>query len=358
MSDKENKSPITVKEEEVDLSKLFSMIGNLFSKLFQNIEKFIKGLFHYLILLLIFLRGHLIKLLLAISIGATIGFIIDYISPVKYTYDMIIQPNYRSIDQIYEKIEYYNVLIEEKDTITLSNEFDISFKIAKNLDRFELIPYETLKDQILAFDEFVKKTDTLTQKHFTFNTFRGKGTSKFDSKLYVYRILSHDGKLKSFAKKIISDIESNPTIRKRREINLRTLKLDSIATEQSLNELKDLRELYKKVTLENLEDTKQAKTGGSTYIDFSKEENLNNDIELFNISRGLIDRLIDIEIKKETTEIVNIITTFNSSGKRLQTIYQTRMFRLGGLFGGIVLSVILLRIFGNYLKKYKLKFSN
>jgi hypothetical protein len=167
--------------------------------------------------------------------------------------------------------------------------------------------------------------------------------------------LSNDNKLKSLANRIISYIESNPTIKKRKEINLITLKLDSIATIESLNEIKGLRDLYKTVTLESLEEKSQSKTGGSTYIDFSKEENLNNDIELFNISRSLNDRLIDIEIKKETTDIVNIITTFNTSGKKLQTIYQTRMFRLGSVFGGLLLSFILIKMLGDYLKRYKLK---
>ena len=55
MSDKENKTPITVKEEEIDLGKLFSLIGNAFSKLFNNIGLLLKVLFHYFILLLIFL---------------------------------------------------------------------------------------------------------------------------------------------------------------------------------------------------------------------------------------------------------------------------------------------------------------
>jgi hypothetical protein len=46
--------------------------------------------------------------------------------PDKYSYDMIIEPNYGSIDQVFEKMEYYNVLIEEKDSIRLHKEFNIS----------------------------------------------------------------------------------------------------------------------------------------------------------------------------------------------------------------------------------------
>ena len=102
MSDKENKSPVTIKEEEIDLGKLFSLIGNAFSNLFKFIGKLLKGVFHYIILLLIFIREHIVKLGIAIILGVSIGFVIDYIRPDKFSYDMIIEPNYESVHQTFE----------------------------------------------------------------------------------------------------------------------------------------------------------------------------------------------------------------------------------------------------------------
>lgn len=352
MSEKEFKSPITVKEEEIDLGGIFKMIGNTINKLFNSFLSLLKFLYHYLILILLFFKTHLKLLLSAIIIGAILGYLIDFISPTKYTYDMIIQPNYKSIDQIYENVEYYNVLIASKDSVNLSKEFDIDYKTANSIVEFSLIPYETEKDKILAYDSFIRNTDTLTHKHFSYDDFKGKGTSKFDSKYYVFRIVSYKPKLKSFENKIISDIEKNPLLTKKRKIKRNIIKLDSIATQKAIKDANELRSLYKETQLKALEN--QNKLGTSTtYIDFSKENNLNNDIELFTIVKNLNQNLINLEAsKEESEEIVNVLTSFNPSGKKLTTLYETLMFKISMFLVIVILSVILLGKLNKYLNSY------
>ena len=357
MSDKGNKNPITVKEEEIDLGKLFSLIGNAFSKLFKFLGILLKGIFHYLILLLIFLREHLVKLGISIALGVTVGFVFDYISPNKYSYDMIIEPNYESIHQIFEKVEYYNVLINEEDSIALSKHFGISFHEANSLVKFELNAYETKKDQIMAYDEFIKNTDTLTQYYFSFSDFASEGPSQFDSKRYIYRIYSEINNLLivNYEKQILEDVEKNVTIQKRKKIKLYTLKLDSLAARGSLREIDSLRNLYKKVTLLELEN-EQLPNSSSTYLDFSKNaETKNNDLALFNISKELNNKLIEIERAKETsTDVVNVITDFNPVGNnRKLSFIESKEFILGVWFGGVVLAFLLLKRLNIYLSRYK-----
>ncbi len=353
MSTKENQNQSN--EEEIDLGKLFSLIGNMFSNLFRFIEKVLKGLFHFFILLLLFLKEHLLKLIIAIVIGASLGFALDFISPQEYTYDMLIEPNYNSIDQIYEKMEYYNVLIDSGDSIALSNQFNISFIDANSLVQFTLTAYETKKDQILAYDAFIKETDSLSQRYFSFDDFVGEGTSKYDSKQYMYRIVSKTASLKIFADSIIANIESNPTLKNKRRVKLNTLKLDSIAARIALREIDSLRSLYKKVTL--LEVEKENIPNTSTYLDFSKSsDSNNNDIAFFNISKELNARLIQIESdKEESDEIVKVLTVFNPAGREVGAFYETNMFQLGRLFGGVLLLIILFKKLNDYLKEYSKK---
>ena len=353
MSDKEN-NQASVKEEEIDLGKLFSLIGNAFSKLFKAIGVLLKEVFHYLILLLLFIREHIVKLGVAIVLGMSIGFVLDYTTPNNYSYDMIIEPNYESIHQIFEKVEYYNVLIEQEDSIGLSKEFEISYDNANSLREFVLTPYETKKDQILAFDAFIKKTDTLTQEYFSFNDFVGEGPSQFDSRRYAYRIYSSSPHQDLFADKILAEIEKNPTIQKKKEIKLMTLKLDSLAVRINLAEIDSLRSLYKTVTL--LDANKEATPASGTYLDFSKEsKSNNNDLELFKISKALNERLIEIEKQKETSvEVVNVITTFNPVGNnRKPTFIESGKFKFGVFFGGAMLTYLLLIRLNTYLVRYR-----
>lgn len=351
--EQEFKSPITVKEEEIDLGKLFSTIGNAINKVFKLIGKGLKSIFHFLILILIYLKEHFVKLLIAIILGGSIGFVIDSTIPVKYTYDMIIEPNYGSVYQIFEKIEYYNVLIDENDSIALSQEFNISFREANSLVSFSLNPFETKKDQILAYDEFIKTTDTLTQQFFTFRDFVGDGTSEFDSKKYVFRLTSEINDLSLFGDIIIRDIESNANLQKKKRITLSTLKLDSLAAVNSLEKIDKLRELYEKVTL--LEVEKESTPSSGTYVDFSKgNDTKNNDITLFNISKDLNNRLIEIEREKEAKgEIINIITPFNPMGANRGTLVDSYMVILGGIFVSSVLLFLLLRNLNQYLIQYR-----
>lgn len=354
MSDKENKSPITVKEEEIDLGSMFKLIGKAITNFFNFIGVVLMGVFHYFIIFLLFIKENLKPVLIAIFIGAVLGKGLDYITPPRYTYDMIIEPNYGSIDQVFEKMEYYNVLVDSKDSVTLSKKFNISYKSANSITGFELNPYETKKDQILAYDAFIKRTDTLTQQYFTFNDFTGKGTSQFDSKRYVYRIYSRIPNLELFTGIILAEIEENPTIKKRKRIQLSTLKLDSIAVRINLREIDSLRSLYKRVTLLELE-REATPNGSSTYLDFSKEaQSNNNDIKLFNISKELNSKLIEIERQKETSEeIVNVITTFNPAGAKRANFSSSKMFLLSWLFSGGVILFILLKKLNAYLIKYK-----
>lgn len=351
----DNKNPITVKEEEIDLVKLFSLIGNSFSRLFKFFEKLLKYLFHSLIIILIFIRDNIVKIFIVTMLGASIGFVFDYISPKEYTYDMIIQPNFKSIDQVYEKMEYYNVLVENEDTLKLSELFNITLSSSKSIKGFELLPYETRKDQILAYDSFLKDTDTLTHEYFSFHDFMTDRVSKFDSKTYIYRIISTHPNMELFGDVILSDIENNPTIQKRKRIFKNTLMLDSIAARNSLKDIDSLRSLYKRVTLAEVE--RQTVPNSSTYVDFSKEsESKNNDLELFTISKELNKKLIEIESQKETSEdIVNVITTFNPSGREIKVFFETKMFLLGIIFGGALLSFILLKYLNIYLIEYKNK---
>jgi hypothetical protein len=103
----------------------------------------LKGIFHYFILLLIFIKAHIVRIGIALLLGVVIGTVVDITSPDIYSYDMIIEPNYGSVDQIFEKMEYYNVLIEENDTIGLNKEFGFTYDEANSLVSFNLNPYET-----------------------------------------------------------------------------------------------------------------------------------------------------------------------------------------------------------------------
>ncbi|MEN8856686.1 MAG: hypothetical protein ABF260_01280, partial [Flavobacteriaceae bacterium] len=94
-------------EEEVDLGSLFIIIGNGFKKLFNFIGSVFKGLFHFLISILIFLKDNIVKIGIAAFIGFAIGVFLQVKSADKYESQMLVQPNFKSANQLYNNISYY-----------------------------------------------------------------------------------------------------------------------------------------------------------------------------------------------------------------------------------------------------------
>ena len=73
-------------EEEVDLGSLFVIIGKGFKNFFNFIGSIFKGIFHRFILILIFLRIHLIKFAVAALLGVIAGFFLENSKEIKYQF--------------------------------------------------------------------------------------------------------------------------------------------------------------------------------------------------------------------------------------------------------------------------------
>ena len=65
-------------EEEIDLGSLFVIIGKGFKNFFNFIGSIFKGAFHFLISILLFLKKHFIKLLIAAIFGFIGGVYLEY----------------------------------------------------------------------------------------------------------------------------------------------------------------------------------------------------------------------------------------------------------------------------------------
>ena len=73
-------------EEEVDLGSLFVIIGKEFRNFFNFIGGIFKGVFHFVISVLIFVKRNMIILAAATFLGIIIGFILDYNKPIIFDF--------------------------------------------------------------------------------------------------------------------------------------------------------------------------------------------------------------------------------------------------------------------------------
>ena len=186
----ENQSPKgTSSSDEIDLGQLFQMIGNGFKKLFNFIGNIFKGIFHGLILFLIFIQKHFIKFVIAGIIGIALGVYLDLQKETKYISTMVVEPNFNSVQQLYNNINFYNELAEGNDSIALAETFNISVNDASHIKKFEVESYSDENQKIQLFDRFVRSLDSTTQKAIDIENYL-KNFNSFDARFHNISIVA------------------------------------------------------------------------------------------------------------------------------------------------------------------------
>jgi hypothetical protein len=337
-----------INSEEVDLGSLFKVIGKGFKNLFNAIGNFFKTVFHYLILFLLFLRNNAIKLTIAAFIGAVIGLYLDLTKPPLYSSTMIVEPNFNSTQQLYKDINYYHELVKQKNTVLLSEAFNISTEEASKLKGFYIEPIKNENEKFELFDEFIKKADTSVAKSITIKEFK-RGFSDFNYKYHEIKVRSLNSLIfDNLSALIISSIENNTYFKNQKTISGQNLLQNEKVLMKSLDEIDTLRKIYNQVLI-----TEAKKTETGTSIILAQGIKKTEEVKLFQESLKLNEELIiNNKEKAESTEILNIVSTFSKLGVKERTIYKKYTFQLAGLFLGLMLIFILGKQLNSYLLRY------
>jgi len=346
MSTKENQT--NTKEEEIDLGRLFQLIGLGFTNLFNTIGNLLKNLFKALIFVLLFLRKHLLKF----AIAAIVGFFIGYFSEGNertFESSMIVSPNFNSAHQLYNNITYYNNLVSQKDTSDLAKLFNLNKKEAASLKSFEINPIITENEKLSLLDEFIKTADTTTVKLIDKNTYINSLT-KFNYK--NHRIIVKAAQNNIFRKlepTIVTNIAENPFFTSQKRTFDKNTAFESKALLAQIAQIDSLRDLYKKVLLKEAE-----KNTSGTQIDLSsKTDKKESELELFKIQKNINMRLNEINtLKAEEGEIINKVSGFGRVGSKVFIAYRAPG-EYAILLMVLTLITILLLELNKYLKNYK-----
>ena len=336
-------------DSEVDLGNLFKIIGKGFKNLFNAVGQFFKSVFHYLILLLIFLRNNALKLGVAMVFGAAIGLYFDLTAPKQYSSTMIVEPNFKSALQLYKNINFYQELVKQKDTNLLAQTFLISKNEASKLKGFHIIPIRNENEKFEYFDNFIEKVDTATVKNIDIKEFKQNFTD-YDFKHHQIKVksLSNDV-FDKLITPIVSSIENNLYFKNQKKINDQNLLQNEKIFVKSLQEVDTLRKIYNEVLIT---EAKKAEMG--TNITLAQGVKKTDELELFNESLKLNNELINNNKEKaETTEILNVVSTFSKVGVKERSLFKKMTFILGVSFGLLMFVFILLIQLNTFLIEYK-----
>jgi hypothetical protein len=337
------------KEEEIELGSLFIIIGKGFSNLFRFIGNIFKGIFHFLILILLFIKGNFIKLAIATVIGAVAGIFLELKKEATYGTDLQVQPNFKSSRQLYNTVNYYNDLVKQKDTISLARVFKISVSEAAVLKNFQIYPIKNGNDLLTSYNDLILSVDTLTAKSYSFANFKNTFTD-FDYKTHnIHVIATKNDIFSKLDEVIISSVVDNKFFNKVKTLTNENLNRTDSLLRENLSQLDSLRKVYMTVLIE---ESKKQNTG--TSIDLGGAKKTTKELEVFETNRQINKDLKTISKEKsEKSEVLNVISNFQPTGYEIKGIDKNYGFLAAGFGFSLMIFFLLLRRLNRYLNNYK-----
>ncbi len=350
MSDQKSQQPSS--SEEVDLGQLFQLIGNGFKKLFYFIEFIIKGIFKALIIFLIFLQKHFLKLVIAGVVGLGLGIYLDMHKDPMYVSTMVVEPNFNSVQQLYNNINFYNELAEAKDSIALAEALDLTRKEAATVKKFSVESYSDENQKVQLFDKFVRSLDSTTQKAIDMEAYL-KNFNSLDARFHTITLTASDNAIANkIQPSIINSISRNDYFNLQKDISDVNLDLQySIYTKQII-ELDSLQVFYKKVMLKEADNPMQG-----TIISLGEGgEQESKEISLITKMEDLKTSLVELnEERANKSSILNVISAFPRKGVEVKGVFTSYKVLAPLGFIGFILLILSLLALNNYLKNYQKK---
>ncbi|MEQ8219561.1 MAG: hypothetical protein RH981_15085 [Arenibacter sp.] len=336
--------------EEVDLGQLFQLIGNGFKKFFRFIGTIFKSIFHALILFLLFLQKHFIKFVVAAVVGLALGIYLDMIKKPVYVSTMVVEPNFNSVQQLYNNVNFYNELAEAEDSTALAEALDVSVSEASKLKKFVVESYSDENQKVQLFDKFVRSLDSTTKKAIDMENYL-KNFNSMDARFHTISVTATNNTVaKKIQPSIIKSISRNEYFQLQQSISDQNISLQDSLYKKQLMEVDSLQRLYKRVMEKEADKPLQGtnislgENGGQE----NKELALINQVDKLKQSLVLLN-----EERANKSSILNVISAFPRKGVEVKGLLKSNKFKLPVVFIALTLLILSLLDLNSYLKNYK-----
>ena len=338
--------------DEIDLGQLFQMIGRGFQKFFNFIASIFKGIFHLIMLFLLFVQKNIVVIGAALIIGGVGGFVLDSITPEKYISRMVVEPNFNSVQQLYNNIAFYNDLAKAQDSVALATALNITEHEAASIKEIFTDSYSDENQKIKLFDQFIKELDTTTIKAIDYENYL-QNFNSMDARFHQISLISTDNRVaKKAPPAIINSISVNEYFKLQKRINDENLKLQEEIYKNQLAEIDSLQSLYRTVLVKEADKPMQG-----TSINLAEGgESKGRELALVQEKDVLKEKLVELnEERANKSTIINVISDFPTRGVELKGIWNSYKFKLPVFLLILVLGALALLELNRYLKTYNQK---
>lgn len=345
--------------EELDLGQLFKIIGRGFERLFRFFGNIFYQLFLAFVWLVFFTKRHLIKLILAGVLGFSYGFIMQKTSRPVYKSTTIIKQNYKTGENLYHLVDFYNDLISERDSGALSQSLNITEAEANMINGFGVESTLSDNEKLKLFDSYIREMDSVLASTVEFDNFNSN-FDEFDFTLQKISIRSYSKDIfNKVLKQLVNNVESSTYFRNEQTKDIAELDRRENAIKQSLVASDSLQKVYQKVLEKSVENISGSQT--SVTIDNTEDKSITKEFELFNTDLELKRELVEIQRRKDDiNDIIEIVSSEQSEGTLDNSKDVFGMSISKSVFYGLLLAVFLFMIllllaFLKLLERYKNK---
>jgi hypothetical protein len=305
-----------------------------------------------------FTKRHFWKLVIAVVIGAGFGFVKKKLETPVFNSTIVIKQNYNTGEHLYNSIDYYNSLIKEKDSITLSNLLRVEQKTASQLVEIELESVLTENQRFQLYDEYKKGLDSVLALKVSYKNFV-KNDKEYDAKLQRITI-SSKGKenFSTMFNSLINNIVKIDYFKNEQEKDLEEFSKREKVIAESLKKADSLREIYEEVLAKSVEKS----AAGETNITFEGSSNqaITKEFELHNNDLVLNRELVEINRKKANIkDIIEVVSRQQDSGTKVNT---TKLFGIETspmiVYSAVLFLVVFVTLLGLEIVKFLERFKD
>src|SRR5690606_17856459 len=168
---------------------------------------------------------------------------LDESTPPVYISRMVVEPNFNSVQQLYNNVEFYNDLAGAKDSVALATALNITEGEAATIKEIYLDSYSDENQKIKLFDEFVRSLDSTTRKAIDFEDYL-KNFNSMDASFHRVTIVSTNSRVAKRAQpSIINSISVNDYFKLQKRISDENLALQDTIYRKQLVEIDSLQSL-------------------------------------------------------------------------------------------------------------------
>jgi hypothetical protein len=337
-------------EKDIDLGVLFSSFIEIARKISSGFVAILRKCLSLLIWILLFLRRRILLLLTGLLLSLIPGIYIYLAKGPQYFSLMTVKANFGSAHNLYNKVEYFNSLIQAGENKKIAALFNISETDAEKLIRFEIRPFDDYDQAATVYRKYLYDSamiggpalarDSALLKLISFKDFKNS-LQPYDYPLHEIKLVSRAPfGYNAIQAGLLSSISNNNMLQKKKQL------FDSTHLEQTNVIRVSLANADSLMKAFNKQIASGTRAENGTNLTLSAQKTNNPEIEIFDQAVKLKNELGKLQTQDANQlDVLDVYADFNDTGTRVSIFKESFLTYSAWCLAGTLLLLLLLEAY-------------